>query len=216
MQILSAPGIALFFSSLAFLLSTLVRPRWRRLVVIAAGAWLVAVGTGRTVAMQRTWDSVSAYPRQIQMLTALTHQVPDVKPHTLIVLLDEGQAWRATYGFRHAVQYLYQGRAIGYIPGAWDALYPTFFTPEGVRVEPWPALRRPWGTRVTLHRYDETIVVRHAPDGRVEVLDPWPDGLPPLPAGARYDPGSRILVGSPLPPERGILGEPATGGRPAP
>ncbi len=208
MQILSAPGIALFFASLAFLLSTFVPDRWRRLLVALAGAWLVAVGTGRTVAMQKVWDGVSAYPGQVRMLTGLTERVPDVKPHTLIVLLDEGRAWRATYGFRHAVEYLYQGRAIGYIPGAWDALYPTFFTPEGIRIEPWPALRRPWGIGVTLHRYDETIVVRFAADGRVELVDHWPDGLPPLPPGARYDPGSRVVLGGPVPPERSILGMP--------
>lgn len=208
MQILSAPGIALFLSSLAFLLSGFVAARWRRLAVVAMGAWLVAVGTGRTVAMQKTWDSVSAYPGQVRMLTGLTEAVPDVKPHTLIVLLDQGRAWRATYGFRHAVEYLYQGRAIGYIPGAWDALYPTFFTNEGIRVEPWPALRGPWGIRVSLHRYDETIVVRHGADGRVEVLDVWPAELAPLPPGARYDPGSRVVLGGPVPPERSILAMP--------
>jgi hypothetical protein len=206
MQILSAPGIAFFLASLAFLLSTLVAVPWRRVVVGLLAAWIVAVGTGRTVAMQKTWDRLSAYPAQIRMLRDLTERVPDVKPGTLIVLLDEGKAWRATYGFRHAMAYLYEGHAIGYIPGAWDALYPAVFTTEGIRVEPWPALRKPWSIRATLTRYSEMIVVRGAADGHVGVLDQWPAELPPLPSGALYDPASRIVVGLAPLPERAILG----------
>jgi hypothetical protein len=206
MQILSAPGIALCLASVACLAVTFVSSRWRLLALGLMAAWVIAVGTGRTVAMQKTWDAVGAYPTQVGMLVRLTREVPDVKPHTLFVLLDQGRAWRATYGFRHAVQYLYQRRAIGYVRGAWDALYPTFFTAAGIRVEPWPALREAWGAPVTLYRYDETIVVRHTPEGRVEVLEAWPDDLQPLPPGERYDPGSRIVTEAPPPPERAILG----------
>jgi hypothetical protein len=205
MQILSAPGIALFLASLVLLSSTAVRPEWRTAAVGVLGAWIIAVGTGRTVAMQKTWDRVSFYPAQMRMLRGITREVPDVSPGTLIVLLDEGKAWRATYGFRHAVLYLYSGRAIGYVRGAWDALYPTLFTPEGILVEPWPSLRQPWGARVTLSRYEETIVAKYASDGQIAVLREWPAELPPLPAGARYDPDARIVRGGSPPPEQAIL-----------
>jgi hypothetical protein len=206
MQMLSGPGIALFLASLSILVSTTLPARWRSAAVALAGAWIIAVGTGRTVAMQGAWDRLSYYPRQVRMLRGLTREAPDVKPGTLIILLDEGRAWRATYGFRHAMLYLYDGHAIGYVWRAWDALYPTFFTPRGIRVEPWPSLRKPWGAPITLSRYDEVVVVRDAPGGGVEVLRQWPADLPPLPAGARYDPESRIKRGGPAPPEQAILG----------
>lgn len=205
MQFLSAPGIALFLASLACLIGSGLPIRWRPMAITVVAIWIVAVGTGRSVAMQKRWDALSAYPVQMRMLTGLTHEVPDVQPGTLITLLDEGRAWHATYGFHHAMCYLYQGRAAGYVHGAWNALYPTSFTPAGIRVEPWLALRMPWGIDVTLTPYDHTIVARHRPDGVVEVLDQWPPELPPLPTGARYDPRSRIVAGAPLPPERALL-----------
>jgi hypothetical protein len=205
MQFLSAPGIALALASLAFLIGSWLPIRWRPVAVTVVASWLVAVGTGRTVAMQERWDGLSVYPVQLHMLSGLTREVPDVRPGTLITLLDNGRAWQATYGFQHAMRYLYQGRAAGYVHGTWNALYPTTFTPEGIRVEPWLALRKPWGIDVTLTPYDHAIVVRHRGDGVVEVLDQWPPELPPLPLGARYDPRSRIVAGTPLPPERALL-----------
>jgi hypothetical protein len=205
MQFLSAAGIALFLASAASLVATFLPPRWARPATVLIGAWIIAVGTGRTVAMQRAWDTVSAYPAQMQMLSGLAREVPDVEPHTLVVLLDDGKAWRATYGFRHALLYLYEGRAIGYVHGAWDALYPTSFTPEGIRIAPWPVVRAAWRTGVTLHRYDETIVVRYSPRGGVSVLEEWPRDLPPLPTGAAYHPRSRIVAGGKPLPERAIL-----------
>lgn len=205
MQVLSAPGIALFFASAASLAATFLPPRWRRTVIALMAAWIVAVGTGRTVAMQKRWDEASMYTTQMRMLSGLTREVPDVRPNTLLVLLDDGAAWRASYGFRHAVLHLYQGRAVGHIPRAWNALYPAFFTPEGIRIEPWPALRAPWGARVALYRYGEIVAVRYTSAGKVEVLKDWPAELPPLPPGARYDPRPRTVEGGTPPPERAIL-----------
>jgi hypothetical protein len=204
MQMLSAPGIALFLASLISIISEALPWRWRRLALGLMGAWIVAVGTGRTVAMQKTWDRGSFYRAQTATLEGLTQSVPDVRPGTLILLLDEDGAWRATFGFRHAVLYLYRGHALGWVRGAWDALYPTSFGPEGIRTEPWRSLRRPWQAPVTLTRYEDTIVVR-CRSGRVQILEDWPPALPPLPPGARYDPQSRIVRGS-RPPEQAILG----------
>ena len=206
MQILSAPGIGLFLACLVVALASALPPRAQGAGAAVLGAWIVAVGTGRTVEMQKTWDAVSFYPAQIRMLRGLTGQVRDVKPGTLVVLLDEGGAWRATYGFRHALMYLYEGRAIGYIPGAWDALYPARFTPAGIVIEPWPSLRASWGVRASLSRYDETIVARYTREGQVQVLEQWPSELPKLPDGARYLPLSRVLPGAEPLPEQAILG----------
>lgn len=205
MQFLSAPGIALLLAGSAALLATFAPFRRRAAVVGLLGAWIVAVGTGRSLAMQKTWDAGSAYPAQRRMLSELTRQVPDVERNTLIVLIDDGRVWRATYGFHHAVSYLYERRASGCIWGAWNALYPARFSAAGIVLEPWPSLRKPWGVAPTLHRWDETLVVRHGQDGAVEVLSQWPAHLPPLPPGATYAPQSRIVRGGPPPPERAIL-----------
>lgn len=205
MQFLSAPGVAFCLACLASLLARLAPRRWRRLVVTLATAWVVAVGTGRTVAMQQRWDGLSSYEPQMRTLRSLVQAIPDVKDGTAVILLDRARAWRATYGFRHALRYLYEGRALGYVPGTWSVLYPTALTEAGVHTEPWELLRRPWQVAVTTTPYDRVLVVRAAPDGAVEVLPQWPAELPPLPAGARYDPGPLIVRDGPAIPERSIL-----------
>jgi hypothetical protein len=165
------------------------------------------VGTARTLAMQREWDaSRSAYPRQRQALLELTAGVPDTKPHTLVVLIDDAGGWPATFTFRHAVDYLYEGRALGYVSRAIDFLYPTYFLPAGVSCEPWPVIRGSWRVAPTMHRYDEIVVAQVGADGALAVLSEWPgDRLPALPEGARYDPESRIVRGTPPPASRAIL-----------
>ena len=180
---------------------------WRKPALALMGVWVVAVGTGRTVAMQREWDEWrSTFPRQRQALVELTRLVPDTKPNTLVVLIDDASGWPATFTFRHAVDYLYEGRAVGYVWKAIDFLYPAWFLPPGVHYEPWPVIQRPWRVRPTLHRYDEVVVAHVGGDGALRILREWPAGvLPPLPAGARYEPEERILRGRPAPPSRGIL-----------
>jgi hypothetical protein len=206
-QFLSAPGVGLFLASLAFLVASTLPAAWRKTVLALMGAWVIAVGTGRTVAMQREWDEErSAFPRQHRALVELTRQVPDTKPHTLIVLIDDSGAWPATFTFRHAVDYLYEGRAVGYVWKAIDFLYPAYFVPLGVYYDPWPVIRRSWGVGPTLHRYDELVVAYADPDGALRVLARWPaEVLPALPSGSRYDPQARIVLGTPPPASRAIL-----------
>jgi hypothetical protein len=110
----------------------------------------------------------------------------------MVLLLDDGQAWRATFGFHHAVRYLYQGRAAGCVWGAWNALYPATLGPDGLSSEPWSVIRGPWGVHPHTYGFDEIVVVRFS-GGDLEVLREWPAALPPLPGGARYDPGGRIV-----------------------
>ena len=56
-QILSAPGFGLALAATIVAIARLVGPRWRPVVAAALGAWVVAVGTGRVVAMQAEWDA---------------------------------------------------------------------------------------------------------------------------------------------------------------
>lgn len=207
-QFLSSPGIGLFLAALASLAASGLPPRGRNAALAVLGAWVIAVGTGRTIAMQREWDeSRSAFPRQHRTLVDLTRLVPDTEPNTLVLLIDDSGAWPASFTFRHAVDYLYQGHAVGTVWKAIDFLYPAWFVPLGMYCDAWPVIRRPWGVHPTVHGYDQMIVAYADADGSVRLLQTWPAAvLPPLPAGARYEPEARIVRGVPAPASRAILG----------
>jgi hypothetical protein len=209
-QLLSAPGIGILLAAAVGLGASWLPPRCRRWAWAAAGAWVVAVGSARTLSMQREWDALrSRYPEQQRLLAGLTRLAPAVEPHTLFVLIDDGDAFPMSFTFRHAIQYLYPSQATGIAPEASDFLYPTRFVPEGVLTLPWPVIRIPWDSPPTLHRYDEVIVMRPEPGRGVEILGTWPAGrLPPLPVGARYDPWSRVAGTQPAPASQKILREP--------
>jgi hypothetical protein len=205
-QFLSGPGIALLLGSAILLASRVLPARWRTAGVTVLAAWVVTVGTGRAMEIQKAWDRIGYYPAQHRVLVGLTEQAPDLAPHTMVVLLDEMEAWPATFGFRSAVEYLYEGRALGFVFGGDTLLFPTYFTPEGLRTEPWTSIRKPWGCPATVHRYDEIVVVRASRSGEVRILDEWPASvLPSLPPDARYDPWSRVRRNGERPPEQRIL-----------
>jgi hypothetical protein len=205
-QFLSSPGIAMFLASVILLISARLKPRLRVAACLAAGSWVVAVGTGRLVAMQRDWDTATAWPNQNRTLWELTRQAPDLKPNTFVVLVDEGGAWPASFTFRHALRYLYPGHAIGAVWKANDFLYPIYFLPDGIHSVPWPVIQRPWRDPPTRHDYGEVMVVRLDTAGKVTILERWPsEFLPPLPSGAVYDPEGRVLRPAKLPAERAIL-----------
>jgi hypothetical protein len=193
-QILSAPGFGLALAATIAALARLVGPRWRPVVAAALGAWFVAVGTGRVVAMQAEWDaSRSLYPAQAATLAALVRAAPGLEPGSLVLLLDDGGTWRMTFTFRHALRYLYGDGVVGIVRDGADFLYPWRVTGQGIVVEPWPVICREWRVAPTLHPWDTILVVHRGADGRLAVLPRWPEGvLPPLPAGARYAPGERI------------------------
>lgn len=204
-QFFSGPGIALALAAGVFLALTYVPSRWRQVAGGALMVWVVSVAMGRTLAMQRDWLAWGTFPVQRAVLGQLTELAPDLKPNTLVLLLDDSLPFKATYTFRHAVSYLYQGRAVGVAWGASDFLYPSRFGDDGVSTAPMPVIRGPWRSPPTFHRYDELVIVRIGPDGRLAVLDQWPQDRLPLPPGARYEPRARILRGERPPPERGIL-----------
>jgi hypothetical protein len=208
MQFLSGFGIALLLASAFALGASLLPARGRGAFSLAAGAWVVAVGTGHTLGMQRAWDRASFYPAQRATLSQLTELAPGLAPNTLVLLVDEAGAWPVSFGFRHAVAYLYGPQVVGHVAGADDLLYAVKATPAGIASLPAPIIREAWVCRPTLHRWDEILAVRLAPTRQLSLLEEWdPQVLPPLPAGARYDPRARILHPSRLPPERAVLAE---------
>ncbi|HEY2946550.1 MAG TPA: hypothetical protein VGN09_29220 [Vicinamibacteria bacterium] len=207
-QFLSGPGIALLLAAGATLVCSFLPAPARQAGPGLFGAWVVAFGTGNTVAMQGLWTEMSAYPAQVGLLRQLTARAPDVRPHTLVVLLDDGEAFPAVFTFRHAVGYLYDQRAAGVVWGASDYLYSFSFDGEGVRLEPWPAIRKAWRDEPTRYGYGELIVARSGPDRRLALVRDWPAALPPLPPSARYDPEARIVRGGAPVPAQQILGRP--------
>ena len=207
-QFLSGPGIALLLAAIAALVGSFLRGLGRLVGVGLLGAWVVAFGTGNTVAMQDLWTGMSSYPAQTGLLRQLTARAPDVRPHTLVVLLDEGQAFPAVFTFRHAIGYLYDQRAAGVVWGASDYLYSYAFDAEGVRLEPWPAIRKAWRDEPARYGYDEVVVARAGRDRRFALVRDWPAELPALPPSARYDPEARIVRGGAPVPAQGILSRP--------
>jgi hypothetical protein len=195
MQFLSAPGIALFLAAGALLAAGWLPRAWRSLALGLLAVWVVAVGTARTGFLQRVWDGMNAYHPQRYLLRELVRLAPDLKPGTAVLLLDEVQAFPATFTFRHAVEYLYDRRAVGVVWGASDVLYASSLGADGIHTEPWPVLRKPWDVEPAVYRYDEVVVVRFGASGRVEIAEVWPLPLPALPPDARYDPATRILPG---------------------
>ncbi len=202
-EFLSAPGAALFLAALACGLGEASRGAGR-IVTLAFAAWIVAVGSARTAALDAGWRMTTFYPRQMQVLSTLVEVVPDTLPGTLIVMTGDTRAWRANFTFHHAVEYLYRDAATGLVPGAIPAMLPGFFTLQGIASEPLAVVRGPWRAPARLFPYDHLVVVR-ATDTGLTLLDAWPAELPPLPAGARYAPLLRVRpLASPLAP-RGAL-----------
>jgi hypothetical protein len=197
-QILSAPWIAVLLASSLALLTRLLGPAGR-LALALAGAWIVFLGASHVARIQDVWDRVGKFPAQRSSLLQLLTEVPDVKPHTLILLVGKPRdTWPMTFGFRHAVAFLYEDRAAGMVAGADDRPYPASFSSAGITVAPWPGIREPWREPVTLYRYDEVIVAVVWPNNRLSILRDWPETeLPDLPVSAAYNPLSRIVRGGP-------------------
>ena len=207
-QFLSAPGVGVLLAALIALIAGVMPLRARTAAAVALAAWIVAVGAARTGAMQRDWDAQGYWSAQSSSLRAITTVVPDVLPNTLVLLLDPGRAWPATFTFRHALLLLYEGRAIGFVPGAHDFLYPARFTAGGISCEPWPVIRKPWGAAPTSHLGSEIVVLALAADGSVSLMESWPPALPAA-SGLGYAPRSRLVPAGAVPARR-ILG---AGGR---
>jgi hypothetical protein len=199
-QFLSAPGVGLGLAVAVGSLAGLLRPRLRAALVLLATAWLVFVAAEWTAAMQAEWSKRSLWPRQRSLLGQLAAAVPDVRPGTLFILIDQSQAFESTFAFRHAVHYLYEGRAAGWVVSSrdLDLFYPTRLAEDGVHADVWPAHQRAWDESPRVYAYHETVVVWVEPRGTLWLLGTWPaTALPALPPGARYAPRERLLGGAP-------------------
>jgi hypothetical protein len=194
-EVLSAPGIGLLLSA-TLALATRRLGRARRWIAALCAGWAVFLGASHMAAMQRTvWDRYGKLPVQRSSLVQLVAAVPDVEPHTLIVLVGETrEAWPFSFSFRHAVGCLYEDRAAGIVAGAEEGgPYRTRLGPDGIAVTPWPEIQKPWREPATVYGYHEVIVVALTA-GRLGVLGEWPPSLPALPAGAAYRPFARIVA----------------------
>jgi hypothetical protein len=149
--------------------------------------------------LQARWDDVSAYPGQRRTLIELTAIAPNLSQGTLVVLLQTRGTWALDLAFRHAVLYLYDGRAAGHVVGADPLLYETQFEERGIRSIPQPAIQGPWGEGPVLHAYDAVVVLREDASGRLHLVETWPEDLPPLPPEGVYSPRSRLRAGPPSP-----------------
>jgi hypothetical protein len=203
-QFLPAPGLGLFLAGAALWLGSWLPTRWRPFAVAALGGWVVWVGTVRVVAMQRRWDTRSTFGAQRQSLRQLTRIAPDLRPNTLVVLVDRTGSW-GPHDFPHAVEYLYARRATGHVWGLRSFLCEVELTDAGVLRRPHPAVRGPWRSPPTRHRYDEVVFVRYAADGTLHLFDHWPSRVLPQPPGSAYAPRARIVEGGPEPRSRAVL-----------
>jgi hypothetical protein len=206
-QMGASPGIAFLLAAVVLALARLVPSKARPAATFILAGWVVAAGTGQTLELQRKWDEASRWTVQSETLRGLVRFAPDLRPNTFVLLFDDSAAWPATFTFRHAVDYVYEGRALGGVWGAHPFLYPFAFTREGLVSEPWPVIRRPWDVAPTHHGYHEIVLARLSPAG-IEILKDWPtDVLPAIPPGAAYDPEARIVRGGPPISARAILAE---------
>ncbi len=206
-EFLAAPGIGLALAAAIGLVAGRLPGRWRLIATAALGAWVVAVGSGRTIVMQAEWDSHSYYARQSRTLAQLVELAPDLRPGTFVVLLDDEAAWPANFTFRHAVRYLYEGRALGHSPNSWQVFYDVGLGPDGLHSVPWAAVAQAWAESASVHRYDELVVVQRTTSGRLSLLEEWAsESLNALPPGARYQPRARIVArATPAPSRRALL-----------
>jgi hypothetical protein len=211
-QFFASPGIGLAIASASLLVASLLRGRGRRALPGLLAAWVVAVGTGRTLASQRFWDQRSYFAAQNRILVRITELAPDLESQTLVVLADETGSWPGVFSFRHAIEYLYDGRAIGHSWPGWDIYYPASFERDAIRIEPWESIRVPWASPVTRHPCERIVVFWATQAGEVRLLEQWPTTLLPLDCAGRYDPGARVRRPAALPASRRILDRPATAG----
>jgi len=164
-------------------------------VVLVLGGWVVFQGTQRTVSFQNRWDAWSPYPGQSRHLLELVAIAPDLVPGTLVVLLPRQGTWRFDLTFRHAVQYLYEGRAVGHVREADPTLYETRFEDAGIVSIPDPVVRGPWQEEPMTFSYDTVVVVKEDAKGRLGLIETWPEDLPAPAATTRYAPRTRLRLG---------------------
>jgi len=210
-EFLAAPWIGMALAAAIALAASAVPSRAQLACTAALGAFVVAGAAARTQQLQDVWNQVGAYGRQSGAVAQMVAIAPDLRPGTLVILVDGAHAWLGTFMFHHALDLVYGGHAAGCVPNGPEQLfYACIQGPEGVRHEPWAVLKAAWGARPRTYGFDEIVVFRADASGRVILQDGWPSELPPLPPGAAYAPRSRLAPSSRPPAARALLpGSPA-------
>ena len=211
LQFFSTPGVSVLLAASVHLLARAL-PSYRAAAVAALGVWVSANGAARVARLQAAYDAgLNYFPAQDRLLGQLVSFAPQLRRGTLVVLMDGVATFPASFSFHHAVRTLYEGRAGGFAWGAADAeanmLYRVHFTPEGVYHVPWTMIARAWDERPHRYAYHELFIVRAQAQELIAMTN-WPPELPPLPAGAEYSPGDRILHGETPATARRLLGPP--------
>ena len=188
------------------LLGAVVPSGARFACVAALGAFVTASGAARTAALQAVRDRTSAYPAQGGAMSQIVATAPELKPGTLLVIMDGMPTWVGTFVFHHAVDVIYGRHVAGCVTNPRETVFYTCpLEADGIRHEPWRMLQSPWDARPHTYRFDEIVIFRSDSRGRVALVDEWPAQLPALPAGATYAPRARITSSAPPPPSRAIL-----------
>jgi hypothetical protein len=211
-EMLAAPFIGLALAAAVVLLGDAVPEPVRRPLVAALGVLVVAGSAARTGQLQGTWNRTSAFVRQAGTLEQLVRIAPAFAPDTLVVLFDGGRAWVGTFAFHHALDLAYGPRVAGCVGnGREEVFYVCRMDGEGIHHDPWPALTSAWRASPRTYRFDEIVIFRSDPSGRVTLLEEWPSDLPPLPPGATYRPHARIAPPGSPPAARAIVSRPRAG-----
>jgi len=204
-QVFAGAAFGIFLAASLRLATLALGPLARTFLVGAAAAYVVALGAAHTVAMQAEWNRISFYPAQRAALRDLVRRAPSLKPHTLVLLVDEAGVWPFGFTFRHAVSYVYGGRAVGHVLGADQFLYQLNLRPDGLESVPWPVIRGPWREEPSRHGFDEVVAFRLTPDRALVLVEEWGGRLPPLPESAGYAPALRIEADKPPLPQASVL-----------
>ncbi len=206
-EFLAAPWIGLCLAATFVLLADLAPLRAQALVLAGLGALVVAQGSARTKALQAYWDEGGSYPRQAGALAQVVRIAPSLRPGTLVLFIEGVPTWIGGFAFHHGLDIVYGRHVSGWVPNAREQLYYNCrMATDGFHFEPWSVLKEAWREPSRLYRFEELVVFRSDPTGRVTLVEQWPPDLPALPEGVRYDPARRIAPTTPAPIRSGLPG----------
>ncbi len=195
-QMLSGFGSAIVLSSGIFLLTQVILKRkYRAILAVALCSVIVFNGVRAGVFFQ----GVHEYRWQIHrnVMAQISHLIPNVENPTLILLTNLPKAYEldpfgATLWFDFPIQLLYPNKAVvGYFldeNGAHSTDNPWDFTAKGMS---WR--KKGMAQKIDQVSYSQIIVLRYEPDGKISLLEEFPnDLLPQRFDTSTYAPHSRI------------------------
>jgi len=195
-QMLSGFGSAIVLSS-GILLLTQVMPKrkYRAILAVALCSMIVFNGVRAGVFFQGFHE----YRWQIHrnLMSQISHLIPNVENPTLILLTNLPKAYErdpfgATLWFDFPIQLLYPDRnVVGYFldeNGAHSTDNPWNFTAEGMSWQ-----KKGMAQKIDQVSYSQIIALRYEPDGKISLLEEFPDDLLPQRFNtSMYAPHNRI------------------------